>query len=256
MARVRAPDDRTAAMGGVRERTMANDVTALAMLDKDQISALREHADRIARSGLVPDHFAKNPAAIYTAISMARALGEVPETLMQEIFFIGGRAGLSAKYMLSRLQRTHAIRGTVRYVVEGRGTPNLSVRAVAIDGETGETIEGPEVSLAMAKAEGWTKNSKYTSMPEVMLRKRAVTFLARDHYPGALMGFLVVDEAEDVAYAQGRIQATTPQVATGGFLAAATSSEVVDTETGEVLSGEPTEAERAELERLDREGAQ
>jgi hypothetical protein len=168
------------------------------VMTKDETEAMRAHCERIARSGLVPEHFSKNPLAIYTAISMAKALGEVPETLMQNIYFIGGRAGLSSAYMLSRLQRTHAIRGTVRYVTTGEGA-TLSVRALAVDAETGETVEGPAATMAMAKAEGWTKNPKYTSMPEVMLRKRAVAFLARDHYPGALMGYLTVEEAEDIA---------------------------------------------------------
>lgn len=206
---------------------MANDMMMLT--SKEQLAALRDHCDRIARSGLVPDHFAKNPAAIYTAISMAKALGEVPETLMQEIFFISGRAGLTAKYMLSRLQRTKAIKGTVRYVVTGDGK-TLSVRAVATDAETGDAIEGPAATMAMAEAEGWTKNPKYKSMPEVMLRKRAVTFLARDHYPGALMGFLTVDEAEDMAHATGAIHVDVPRTAPGGFLEAAVSSSTPEVE--------------------------
>jgi hypothetical protein len=206
---------------------MANDMMMLT--SKEQLAALRDHCDRIARSGLVPDHFAKNPAAIYTAISMAKALGEVPETLMQEIFFISGRAGLTAKYMLSRLQRTKAIKGTVRYVVTGDGK-TLSVRAVATDAETGDAIEGPAATMAMAEAEGWTKNPKYKSMHEVMLRKRAVTFLARDHYPGALMGFLTVDEAEDMAHATGAIHVDVPRTAPGGFLEAAVSSSTPEVE--------------------------
>jgi hypothetical protein len=206
-------------------------MTALVSTNKDEIEALRAHCDRIARSGLVPEHFAKNPAAIYTALAMAKALGEVPETLMQHIYFISGRAGLSSAYMLSRMQRTHAIRGTVSYVVTGRGTPELAVRATCVDYQTGSIVEGPEVSLAMAKAEGWSSNKKYQSMPEVMLRKRAIAFLARDHYPGALMGFLTVEEAEDIHHA-GRVHSTSPR-ASGGFLAAATES--VDAETGEVF---------------------
>lgn len=208
-------------------------MTALVSTDEREIAALKAHCERIARSGLVPDHFAKNPAAIYTAISMARALGEVPETLMQHIYFVSGRAGLTSAYMLSRLQRTKAIRGTVRYVSTGSGD-SLSVRAIAVDGETGETVEGPAATMAMAVAEGWTKNPKYKSMPEVMLRKRAIAFLARDHYPGALMGFLTVEEAEDVAHV-GRVR-PTPTVASGGFLAAVTT---VDEETGEVLDHAP-----------------
>lgn len=224
---------------------MANDMM---MLGKDQIEALQGHCSRIAKSGLVPEHFAKNPAAIYTAISMAKALGEVPETLMQEIFFIGGRAGLTAKYMLSRLQRTHAIKGTVRYQVRGEGK-GLAVRAVVIDAETNAEVIGPEVSMAMAEAEGWTKNSKYRSMPEVMLRKRAITFLARDHYPGALMGFLTVDEVEDVAISRGAFRTSAARgESPSGFLAAATSSSV-DAETGEVIDAEPTPEELAAVDR-------
>lgn len=207
-------------------------MTALVSTNKDDVEAIKAHCERIARSGLVPEHFQKNPSAVYTAISMAKALGEVPETLMQHIYFVSGRAGLSSAYMLSRLQRTKAIKGTVRYIVEG-ADESLSVRAVAIDAETGESVEGPAATMAMAVAEGWTSNKKYRSMPEVMLRKRAIAFLARDHYPGALMGFLTVEEAEDIHHA-GRIQ-SRPAAASGGFLAAATGTvEHVDEDTGEV----------------------
>ena len=225
---------------------MANDMMMLT--SKEQVEALRAHCDRIARSGLVPDHFAKNPAAIYTAISMAKALGEVPETLMQEIFFIGGKAGLTAKYMLSRMQRTKAIRGTVRYHVEGNGQ-TLSVRASAVDAETGDTIEGPAATMEMATAEGWTKNPKYKSMPEVMLRNRAVTFLARYHYPNALMGFLTVDEAEDIAHASGAIVVdSAPRVASGGFLAAVTGGDSPATE----VSSDPNADLADEAAKIDR----
>jgi hypothetical protein len=216
---------------------MGNDIM---QLDKDAISQLEKHCVRIAKSGLVPAHFAENPSAIYTAISMAKALGEVPETLMQHIYFVSGRAGLSAAYMLSRLQRTHAIKGTVRYLVRGEGK-TLAVRAVAVDAETGEEVTGPEVSMAMAEAEGWVKNPKYKSMPEVMLRKRAVAFLARDHYPGALMGFLTVEEVEDVVRLRGAVHATVvDREAPAAFLRAASGEPEPalehDAETGEVAS--------------------
>lgn len=208
---------------------MANDVTNLATMNRDHLKAIREHADILAKSGLVPEHFVKNPAAIYTAISMARALGEIPETLMQEIYFISGKAGLTAKYMLSRMQRTKAIRGTVRYAIDGKG-PALSVRAIAVDSETGDTIEGPAATMEMAVAEGWVKNPKYKSMPEVMLRNRALTFLARYHYPNALMGFLTLDEVEDIAHASGTIHVDVPRTAPGGFLEAAVSNSTPEVE--------------------------
>lgn len=163
----------------------------------DQIAAVKAECERIARSGLVPEHFQKNPTSIAVAIDMARALGEEPVLLMRGIYFIGGRAGFLAEFMLTRLRRMGAIKGTVRYVVEGAGD-SLSVRAWVTDAETSDRVDGPTVSMEMAKAEGWTKNPKYKSMPESMLRKRAITFLVRDHYPDVLGGFPTTDELEDV----------------------------------------------------------
>lgn len=185
-------------MGGMREGTsMGHTQNSIALLDKAQIEQVKDHCKILAASGLVPDHFAKSPQAIYTAIDMARALGEEPVTLMQNIYFVSGRAGFSAQYMLSRLRRCGVIKGTVRYDVKGSGD-SLAVTARAVDAETGDELTGPTVSMEMAKAEGWTKNPKYKSMPEVMLRKRAITFLVREHYPDVLMGFLTSDELEDM----------------------------------------------------------
>lgn len=180
---------------------------SIALLDATTIEQIKSHAKIIAASGLVPDHFAKNPQAIYTAIDMARALKEEPVTFMQNVYFVGGRAGMYSQYMLSRLRRSGAIRGTVRYRVEGKGD-SLSVTCSAVDAETGEEICAPAVSMEMAKAEGWTKNPKYRSMPEVMLRKRAVAFLVREHYPDVLMGFSTVEELEDMAHGSRTVRAT------------------------------------------------
>jgi hypothetical protein len=172
------------------------DALAIATMDKDQITAIKQHCMRIAKSGLVPAHFAGNPEAIYTAIDMARVLGEEPVTFMQHVFFIGGKAGMSAAYMLSRMRRRGVIEGTVEYEEEGKG-PELRMRARVVDAVTKRVIAGPWVSMAMAKAEGWTKNAKYSSMPDVMLRSRSITFLVRGHYPDVLMGFLTTEELED-----------------------------------------------------------
>lgn len=188
------------------------EVLAITGLDDDAIKRLKEHCVRLSKSGLVPDHFSKTPEAVYTAIEMARALQEEPVTLMQSIYFISGKAGFSASYMLSRLRRRGVIKGTVRYDVKGAGD-SLAVRARVVDAVTEEEIAGPTVSMEMARAEGWTKNTKYKSMPEVMLRKRAITFLVREHYPDVLMGFHVVDELEDVHAARTPIRVQSNAVA-------------------------------------------
>lgn len=215
---------------------------SIALLEKAQIEQIKEHCKIIAASGLVPDHFAKSPQAIYTAIDMARALNEEPVTLMQNIYFVSGRAGFSAQYMLSRLRRLGVIKGTVRYHVTGSGD-DLTVRCSAIDAETGEELTGPAVSMKMAHAEGWVKNPKYKSMPEVMLRKRAVTFLVREHFPDVLMGFLTSEELDDIS----------PRRTVRGIIAESETDAIADLNAKILGDGEPesqvVEAAEAEVAR-------
>ena len=79
-------------------------------------------------------------------------------------------------------------------------------RVEAEDRETGEKVKGPEVTIQMAKAEGWyskkdrygNEASKWQSMPEMMLAYRAAAFFARIYIPNALMGARVEGEVEDI----------------------------------------------------------
>ena len=52
--------------------------------------------------------------------------------------------------------------------------------------------------MKMARLEGWTRNSKYTSMPEVMLRNRAATFFGRQFIPDLLLGVQTSEEVVDI----------------------------------------------------------
>jgi hypothetical protein len=61
----------------------------------------------------------------------------------------------------------------------------------------GETVKGTTVTMAMAKAEGWTSNSKWRNMPEQMLGYRAASFFARMYCPEALMGLQTYEEVID-----------------------------------------------------------
>jgi hypothetical protein len=52
--------------------------------------------------------------------------------------------------------------------------------------------------MRMARQEGWTKNPKYSSMPELMLRNRAATFFGRQYIPDLLLGVQTSEEVVDV----------------------------------------------------------
>ena len=75
----------------------------------------------------------------------------------------------------------------------------------------GETIEGPEVTLVMAKAEGWLDRdgSKWRTMPDLMLRYRAAAFFGRLYAPEMLLGMQTAEEAGDI------IDVTPTRAATG-----------------------------------------
>jgi hypothetical protein len=51
-------------------------------------------------------------------------------------------------------------------------------------------------TMEMAEADGWTKNPKYRSMPEHMLRWRAAAMLVRLYVPEVLLGFYTTEEVE------------------------------------------------------------
>ena len=52
--------------------------------------------------------------------------------------------------------------------------------------------------MRMARQEGWTKNSKYSSMPELMLKNRAATFFGRQYIPDLLLGVQTSEEVIDI----------------------------------------------------------
>ena len=74
----------------------------------------------------------------------------------------------------------------------------------AVNSKTGKLVKGTEITLKMARDEGWmNKNgSKWKTMPEQMLKYRAAAFFARTECPEVLMGFQTADEVEDVKGAE------------------------------------------------------
>lgn len=163
--------------------------------------ALFEHMQRVAKvfvaSALIPDHLKKNNGAdAFLALQIARERGESPVAVMQNIYFVSGKAGWSASYMIGRANKSGTFKGPMRWRSEGAGDA-LTVTAAARLADTGEEVSA-KVSMSMAKAEGWTKNAKYQTMPEHMLRYRSATMLVRLYCPEVLLGMQTRDELDDL----------------------------------------------------------
>lgn len=159
-----------------------------------------EHAQRVAKvfsvSELVPAHLRKNPADTLLAYAIARRMGEDPVIVTQNIFFVSGRAGWKTEYMIGRANKSGVFKGRINWRSQGQGD-TLAVTAFAKLADTGEEITAT-ATMGMAKAEGWTRNPKYGTMPEHMLRWRSATMLIRLFAPEVMLGVSTREELEDI----------------------------------------------------------
>lgn len=175
--------------------TTAHQASSLAFLHD---GAALDHKYRLAKamsmSGMVPPHFAGKPEACLVAILYAEQLGEHPMLLFQEMSVINGRPNTSARFAISRANKSGLLKGPINWKSMGQGDA-LEVTASATLRETGEVITAT-VTMREATADGWTRNQKYKSIPEQMLRWRAATRLINLYLPEVLFGLGVREEAE------------------------------------------------------------
>jgi hypothetical protein len=150
-------------------------------------------------STLVPKDYQQNIGNVLIAQNMARRMQADPLMVMQNLYIVHGKPSWSAQFLISCFNSCGRF-SAIKYRFTGaEGSPDRGCVAMTTEYSTGEVIEGPMVTMAMAKAEGWsTKNgSKWLTMPELMLRYRAATFLIRTTAPEIGMGLQTAEEVHD-----------------------------------------------------------
>lgn len=171
-----------------------------------------EMAQVLSKSQLVPQTFRGKPEDVLAALLIASGMRESPMIVLQNIHFVNGKPGFAAPFLIALANKSGVFDGGLQFTTSGQGA-DLAVTCWAIVRSTGVRVERT-VSLAMAKADGWVKNSKYSSIPEQMLSYRAATFLIRLYAPGILVGYRPTDELEDIAATKGeRVEYTDPEPA-------------------------------------------
>lgn len=188
-----------------------------------------DHALRMARalcrSTMVPKDYQgeNNLGNCIIALEMAQRIGASPFAVMQNLHIIQGRPSWGSSFILAalntcgkfspiRFEEQDLGEKTVQYHYwQGKGENRKQVdksikvhdkycRAWAYDKTTGEKLYGPPVTIEMAVKEGWyTKNdSKWQTMPDLMLRYRAAAFFGRLYAPDVLMGMHDTEEAREI----------------------------------------------------------
>jgi len=163
-----------------------------------------EHAQRVAKmlatSSLIPKEFQNNIQNVMIALEMANRIGASPLMVMQNLYIVHGKPSWSSTFIISAINSCKRF-DPLRFDCTGSGD-TLSCFAWTTEKGKTERIEGPAVTMKMAKAEGWVdKNgSKWKTMPELMIRYRAAAFFGRLYAPEIMMGMQTREEIVDVAH--------------------------------------------------------
>ena len=157
-----------------------------------------DHAQRVAKalssSTMIPKDYQNNIPNTLVALEMAHRIGASPLMVMQNLHIIHGRPSWSSSFIIAALNSSGRFTA-----LKFKATEN-SCMAYATEKATGEILEGPTITLAMANAEGWASKtgSKWKTMPDLMLRYRAAAFFGRLYAPEIMMGMHSVEEIGDI----------------------------------------------------------
>jgi hypothetical protein len=174
--------------------------TEVSFTNKDVFDQMARAAAMMAKTDIVPQTYRGKPENCFVAIEMASRMGVSPLMVMQNLYVVQGKPSWSGQAATAMLKNSPEFRG-VKHVYTGeRNKDNWGCYVEAERVSSGEIVKGAEVTIDMAKKEGWhgKGGSKWQTMPELMLAYRASAFFARVHCPELLMGMQTKEEVEDV----------------------------------------------------------
>ena len=165
--------------------------------DKKQFDQLLRAANMLSQTSIIPATYQGKPQDCFVALEMATRMGVSPLVVMQNMYVVKGKPAWAGQACTMFINSCGKFTG-VKHVYTGeKGTDSRGCYVTATRISDGIQVNGVEVTIAMAKAEGWTSNTKWRNMPELMLAYRASAFFARVHCPEALMGVQLADEIYD-----------------------------------------------------------
>lgn len=156
---------------------------------------MQREARALMEADMLPEAYRGNFGNCMIVLDMATRSGRTPLQVAQNLIVINGRPSWTAQWMLDGFNRC------------GRFTPmrvkynadHSAAKGYATELATGEIVEGPVITLDMAKKAGWLdrKGSLWQTIPEMMLFHRAVAWMAKQYAPEVALGLPSVDETRD-----------------------------------------------------------
>ena len=173
---------------------------AISLTNSAGFELAQRAAKLMASSGLVPKEYQNNLANCVIALNMAHRIGADPLLVMQNLVAIHGKPTWSSQFLIATVNTCGRF-SSLRYEFFGeKGSDDWGCRAWAIEKSTGEKLIGTDVTIAIAKKEGWfgKNGSKWQSIPQQMLMYRAGAWWTRAYAPELSMGLHTAEEAYDI----------------------------------------------------------
>jgi len=165
------------------------------LLDTAKFSQMWKVATVLSRTSLIPKQYQTKPDDCFVATQMAVRLGVDPMMFMQNTYVVHGTPGMEAKLAIALINKNGPFIDPVQWEFEGSGDSRKCTAFGVL--QNGSKCEA-EVTMQMVIDEGWIKNSKWKTMPDLMFRYRSASFLGRLYCPEVLMGMQTLDEIVDV----------------------------------------------------------
>ncbi len=178
--------------------TTTTEASALSVFTNSDSFELAQRAGKmLAASDLVPPQFKSVPNCVL-ALNIANRLKADPFAVMQSLYIVHGRPAWSSQFLIAMVNASGRY-SPLQFRMTGEGD-NAACVAFAKHLETGDIVEGPEISIQMAKSEGWygKNGSKWQTLPALMLRYRAAGFFARLYCPDLCLGIRTMEEETDI----------------------------------------------------------
>ena len=147
-------------------------------------------AKSLAESDIVPRLYQGNLGNCIVALEFANRMGMSPFQVMQNLNVINGHPSWKSQFIIGLIQ------GCGRFESFDYDETPESCQCFGVYKATGKQVSGPKITLEMARAEGWTRNSKWRTMPGTMLRYRAASAFGRFHISDLILGIQSVEEVE------------------------------------------------------------
>lgn len=165
--------------------------------DTKSMNAAMKVANLLAKSQLLPEQYIGHPENCLIAIDIANRMRVSPLLVAQNLYIVRGKPGWSGSFAISAINNCGKF-SPLDFVYTKNGGGGCYAQATRLS--DGKLLKGTEITLDMAKNEGWSTKpgSKWLTMSEQMLAYRAGSFFARAYCPEVLLGVQTIDEIQDV----------------------------------------------------------